>query len=210
MDRLPLFDEVSTGEAAAVLVNPDQTADKEVAPAKVAQLLVHRNTHMKALLCKAFFLLIEASIGFFDRLEGRPTAQFMDHIPLGSGHHETISNRAASLGNNGFQVDGAVSHDADTALLYNLVVEKKVVLPRIPGTAGHPAQYRREGIFLLEEAEKGVCRCREGFRQNNKKWGIFIQGGWIGPSLYLDTLGIFLKGEVKREEGDIGQTCDPE
>ncbi len=97
----------------------------------------------------------------------------MDHVSLSSRHQKTISDRAAALGNDGFELDGAMDHDTDTAFLYKLIIKKEEILSGIPGTAGYPAQYRREGKFLLEEAEKGVCRRREWFSQQYEKWGVF-------------------------------------
>ena len=153
LDGLPHLDPVPYRERPALRVHPYHCPDQEVPALQLGLVLVDDTTHVEAPTDQLAVFGPKRSHQFLQSLEGRPTSQLVDDVPLRPRHGVDIADGAASLGDE--RPDPDPGHAGpDRAGVHHTVVQEQPGVAGPHPAASHPAHHDRSGNPLVHMPEQ--------------------------------------------------------
>lgn len=97
LDGLSFLDDIPDDDGAGLLVGSEQVADQEIASGELRTLLVHRNTDMQGPLGLRPFITAELFKDRLQAMQGRHSAELLNHIVLCLRDDEAVTDGTAAL-----------------------------------------------------------------------------------------------------------------
>lgn len=198
LDGLADADQIGHGDRA-LLVEPHDISDKEIAMFEAFLILIHDAADMEALAGEGEILGREFLGEFLEDLDGGAASEFEDEVAIRPGDEEGSADGPAALGDHGAELSG-LDHRGDGALLEDVAIENEAVSAGARAGACHAADeedprpaleiaFGGEGEGIREEQDGGTGPGRGQGRCGRTRGGLVLRFGVQGEQFHRSDLG---------------------
>lgn len=146
LEGLTLLNDVTDGDGAGLLVRSDEIAYKEIAPLEAASMFIDDKADMQRPMGISPLRAVQRLECVLEAFERRFSAQFIDEIVLGPGHHESLADGTAALRNHRPNGEGPGELDTDESTFEGFFVQDEAIFSLAMSTACETANGLPVGV----------------------------------------------------------------